>query len=235
MRKNKNIKTYEQYLADTELFKSIVDKPVSSKYIEDVNIRTYKKRFFNDRLMIDVIKKDKMNESKDDVINLINRGQFIDDVKEFYDSFNKSDKISFLTPYKLEELKEFKCYKLRGYNIGFAVKKDGDIILVHNNENVGGIGKILIEKAVKFGGKHLDHFDGFLTGFYKSCNFSLESNDLFNDNWAPKEWEYKSVNVWDENYSIYPKELSVSEEDMFLAETRYDSGKPDIVYRTYKK
>ena len=28
-----------------------------------------------------------------------------------------------------------------------------------------------MKKAIQYGGKKLDHFDGFLTGFYKKLNF----------------------------------------------------------------
>ena len=222
----KNLKTFEQY----EFGKKINTDSIIKKLEDSINSEVYEKRLLNDLLMIDVVK-DNVNESKDSIINLIKDGQFINDTNKFYKSFNKSDKISFLTPYKIEDLKEFNCYKLKGYNIGFAIKPDGDIILVHNNESVGGIGEILINKSVEFGGTHLDHFDGYLTGFYKKCGFKLDSNDIFNDKWAPKQWEYQSINVWDEKVSIYPTELKATPGEIKKAEIRYESGRPDIVYR----
>lgn len=222
----KNLKTFEQYEVD----KKTNTESIIKKLEDSINSEVYEKRLLNDLLMIDVVK-DNVNESKDSIINLIKSGQFINDTNKFYKSFNKSDKISFLTPYKIEDLKEFNCYKLKGYNIGFAIKPDGDIILVHNNESVGGIGEILINKSVEFGGTHLDHFDGYLTGFYKKCGFKLDSNDIFNDKWAPKQWEYQSINVWDEKVSIYPTELKVTSDEIKKAEIRYESGRPDIVYR----
>ena len=222
----KNLKTFEQY----EFGKKINTDSIIKKLEDSINSEVYEKRLLNDLLMIDVVK-DNVNESKDSIINLIKSGQFINDTNKFYKSFNKSDKISFLTPYKIEDLKEFNCYKLKGYNIGFAIKPDGDIILVHNNESVGGIGEILINKSVEFGGTHLDHFDGYLTGFYKKCGFKLDSNDIFNDKWAPKQWEYQSINVYDEKVSIYPTELKATSDEIKKAEIRYESGRPDIVYR----
>lgn len=222
----KNLKTFEQY----EFGKKTNTESIIKKLEDSINSEVYEKRLLNDLLMIDVVK-DNVNESKDSIINLIKSGQFINDTNKFYKSFNKSDKISFLTPYKIEDLKEFNCYKLKGYNIGFAIKPDGDIILVHNNESVGGIGEILINKSVEFGGTHLDHFDGYLTGFYKKCGFKLDSNDIFNDKWAPKQWEYQSINVWDEKVSIYPTELKATPDEIKKAEIRYESGRPDIVYR----
>lgn len=225
----KNLKTFEQYEFDKKSKKTNTES-IIKKLEDSINSEVYEKRLLNDLLMIDVVK-DNVNESKDSIINLIKSGQFINDTNKFYKSFNKSDKISFLTPYKIEDLKEFNCYKLKGYNIGFAIKPDGDIILVHNNESVGGIGEILINKSVEFGGTHLDHFDGYLTGFYKKCGFKLDSNDIFNDKWAPKQWEYQSINVWDEKVSIYPTELKATPDEIKKAEIRYESGRPDIVYR----
>ena len=222
----KNLKTFEQY----EFGKKINTDSIIKKLEDSIKSEVYEKKLLNDLRMNDVVK-DNVNESKDSIINLIKSGQFINDTNKFYKSFNKSDKISFLTPYKIEDLKEFNCYKLKGYNIGFAIKPDGDIILVHNNESVGGIGEILINKSVEFGGTHLDHFDGYLTGFYKKCGFKLDSNDIFNDKWAPKQWEYQSINVYDEKVSIYPTELKATSDEIKKAEIRYESGRPDIVYR----
>ena len=222
----KNLKTFEQY----EFGKKINTDSIIKKLEDSINSEVYEKRLLNDLLMIDVVK-DNVNESKNYIIDLIKSGKFTNNKNKFYESFNKSDKISFLTPYKIEDLKEFNCYKLKGYNIGFAIKPDGDIILVHNNESVGGIGEILINKSVEFGGTHLDHFDGYLTGFYKKCGFKLDSNDIFNDKWAPKQWEYQSINVYDEKVSIYPTELKATSDEIKKAEIRYESGRPDIVYR----
>ena len=136
-----------------------------------------------------------------------------------------------MTPYTTDELSEFNLFKLEGFNIGFAVKPDGDIILVHNNENIGGLGKILMEKAIENGGNKLDHFDGYLTGFYRSMNFILDSNEQFTDDLVPEGWKYESVDIDDREKSIYANEIEVSVDEKLDAVERYKSGKPDVVYR----
>ena len=189
----------------------------------------YDKRYFNQLLMVDVVKEN-TNEDKNDIIEKIYSGRWETTPKEFFDSVNSSKRVGFLTPYSLDELSEFKLFKLEGYNIGFALKYN-DIILVHNNEGVGGIGKLLINKAIEFGGNKLDHFDGFLTGFYKSLDFKLNSNDYFLDEYAPDTWKYESLNINDPSKSIYAIELSVDYNEFEKAKDRYESGRPDVVYR----
>ena len=190
----------------------------------------YEKRYFNQLLMEDVVKEN-TNEDKNDIIESISRGKWKTTADQFLDSVNSSKRVEFLTPYSVEELSEFRLFKLEGYNIGFALKEDGDIILVHNNEGIGGIGKLLINKAVEFGGKKLDHFDGFLTGFYKSLGFTLESNDYFLDEYAPETWKYEPLDINDPSKSIYAIELNVSYAKFEEAKVRYESGRPDVAYR----
>ena len=190
----------------------------------------YEKRYLDMLLMEDVVKEDTY-ENKNDIIEKISRGNWKTTPEEFLDSVNASKRIEFLTPYSVEELSEFRLFKLEGYKIGFALKEDGDIILVHNNEGIGGIGKILINKAVEFGGNKLDHFDGFLTGFYKSLGFELDSNDYFLDEYAPETWKYEPLDINEPSKSIYAIELNVSYAKFEEAKVRYESGRPDVAYR----
>ena len=81
------------------------------------------------------------------------------------------------TVYPTSELSKMKLYKIEGMNVGFAIKeKDGkmqEIVAVHNNEpDVGGVGNLLVEKALAYGGCFLDHFDtGALSTLYSSMGF----------------------------------------------------------------
>lgn len=191
--------------------------------------KEYERRYFDQLLMIDVVKEDTY-EDKNDIIENISTGKWITTPDEFLYSISSSKRVEFLTPYTVEELSEFKLFKLEGYNIGFALKDD-DIILVHNNERVGGIGKLLINKAIEFGGARLDHFDGFLTGFYRSLGFKLESNDYFLDDYAPDNWKYEPLDINDPEKSIYAGEKKVRESLFKSAKYRYDNGRPDVIYR----
>jgi hypothetical protein len=190
----------------------------------------YEKRYLDMLLMEDVVKEDTY-ENKNDIIEKISTGNWETNADEFLDSVNSSKRVEFLTPYSVEELSKFKLFKLEGYNIGFALKDEGDIILVHNNERVGGLGKLLINKVIEFGGNKLDHYDGFLTGFYRSLDFKLDENDFFLDEYAPDTWKFEPLDINDPEKSIYAGELKVRDSMMQSATIRYESGRPDVVYR----
>ena len=190
----------------------------------------YEKRYLDMLLMEDVVKED-TNEDRNDIIEKISSGNWETTPDEFLDSVNSSKRIEFLTPYSIEELSTLKLFKLEGYNIGFALKEDGDIILVHNNERVGGIGKLIMSKAIEFGGSKLDHYDGFLTGFYRSLGFKLDENEFFLDEYAPDTWKFEPLDINDPEKSIYAGELNVRDSMLQSATIRYESGRPDVVYR----
>jgi hypothetical protein len=229
MDKRKHLKTFEQYLSEHLLMSDVLD--TDDKLINDIFYKQYEKRYLNQLLMIDVVD-NYINESLEDFALKVSTQQWDNDPENFYKSFMSSKKLGYLTPYSLEDLKDFSLYKVKDYNIGFAIKKDGDIILVHNNEpTIKGIGKFLMNKAIMKGGKKLDHFDGFLTGFYKSLGFNLKSNDEFLDEYAPESWDYKKVDINNPKLSIYVNELKVNNNEFNLAKERYLVGKPDVVYR----
>jgi hypothetical protein len=229
MDKRKRLKTFEQYLSESLLMSDVLD--TDTKSLNDIFYKQYERRYLNQLLMIDVVD-NYINESLEDFALKVSTQQWDNDPENFYKSFMSSKKLGYLTPYSLEDLKEFSLYKVKDYNIGFAIKKDGDIILVHNNEpTIKGIGKFLLNKAIMKGGKKLDHFDGFLTGFYKSIGFNLKSNDEFLDEYAPESWDYKKVDINNPKLSIYVNELKVNNNQFNLAKERYLVGKPDVVYR----
>jgi len=233
MDRRKNLKTFEQYLTDYYLSSDIDDKVISNSEMKSIYKEKYSKLYLDYLLMKNVIKEN-INENKNDIIISLNKNNFENDVDKFYNSIYKSKYVQFLTPYSKDDLNEFKLYKLKNYNIGFAIKKDGEIILVHNNENIGGIGDILIKKSISFGGDSLDHFDGYLTGFYKRNGFIVYNNDIFNIDYIPENWNYEKIDFKNENTSIYVDEIKVSENEYIDAFLRYSKGMPDVVYRKLK-
>ena len=229
MDKRKHLKTFEQYISDHFLMGDVVDG--GDNLVGDILSKQYERRYFDQLLMIDVAD-DWVNESLEDFILKVSTQQWNSDPENFYKSFMASERLEYLTPYSIEDLKEFSLYKVKGYNIGFAIKEDGDIILVHNNEpEIKGIGRFLLNKAIIKGGKKLDHFDGFLTGFYKSLGFDLKNNDQFLDEYAPESWNYKKIDINNPKLSIYADELEASDKEFNLAKERYSVGKPDVAYR----
>jgi len=115
----------------------------------------------------------------------------------FFNSMNKSKHKKMLTPYSPDELSNMKLFKLKGYDIGYALKKwnDGsysEIVAVYNNEkNIKGIGEELMKSAIRNGGRHLDHFDGFLTDFYSKLGFKEYKRDKYDPKYD-ENGEFKS-------------------------------------------
>lgn len=135
-----------------------------------------------------------------DVINKINNDQYIvNDYDSFCQEITRNKRTSFLTPYTPEELREagVQTFQVKGYEIGFALKPmpngDKDIISVHNNTNIHGVGEALIDSAVRHGGTTLDHFDGFLSDFYQRKGFNEYDRWKWDDNYAPKDWDYTNL------------------------------------------
>lgn len=177
------------------------------------------------------------NPGSESLVNLIKADQWdTPDPQEFLASLTSGKRSEMLTPYSAGELAKMHLFKVRGSNAGFAIKSDGDIVAVHNNTGVGGIGGELIKAAKRNGGVKLDHFDGFLTGFYERFGFKVVSHEPFNDDYAPQGWKYTPVDFLDPGQSIYAKEArNIPEEQwspkLVAAKQRYDTGKPDVVYR----
>lgn len=159
-------------------------------------------------------------------------------ITNFIESLKSSKRSEYLTHYTEEDFKLMTTYKIKDYNAGFAVKLDGDIVSVHNNSGIGGAGKHLIQAAVKVGGNKLDHFDGYLTGFYSKLGFKVVGSDEWNDDYAPTGWQYEPVNIFDPDSSIHANQLkqikingSEIPKDLKNKIQSYKEGKPDIVYR----
>ena len=136
----------------------------------------------------------------------------VNNFKDFIASRDKSNKHSgFVTPYTEKEYREnnAKVYKLKGYDIGFALQPnqgDTDIISVFNNDpRIGKCAPQMLQVARKLGGTTLDHFDTHLSDIYSQEGFVEYQRDKWNDMYAPKGWNYEKY------------------------------GKPDVIYRRYNK
>jgi len=216
-------------------------KLLMESFMNEHEINRYNQRLFEMLSLIEPLDEFITSSvSKEDVINKLNNNDFdINNNKEFVNSMKSGNRAEFLTPYSDEDLSRMKTFKVKGYNAGFAVKNDGDIVSVHNNTGIGGIGKELIKAAIKNGGKKLDHFDGFLSSFYNSLGFKVVSHDEWNDDYAPAGWKYEPIDPYNPQTSIYAEELKKYKSfDEFPDElksvvNRYKEGKPDIIYRQH--
>jgi len=176
------------------------------------------------------------------ILTQIIEGDFETNNKEeqFLKSLIKSNHLEYLTEYTLDELSEFELYKIRNQDIGFAFTEDKEIISVYNNTGVHNLGKELICKAVELGGEKVFHFDGWLTGFYSKLKFIENKKERiqWDDRFAPKNWNYSLVDIFDVNTSVYAQEILDkihSSKIIFLAMERYSQGKPDLITRYVKR
>lgn len=127
-----------------------------------------------------------VDNKQQDVLTKIENNQYEQpNANTFTQALNKSKHKEMLTDYSVEELSQMKLFKLKGYDIGFALKKykDGtysEIVAVFNNDpTVKKIGKELMKSAIKNGGKYLDHFDGYLSQLYQGLGFEEHGRDKF--------------------------------------------------------
>jgi len=129
-------------------------------------------------------------------------------VEKFSESLYAGERAGFLSPYSIEELARMDLYLLDGQNAGFAIKDGDDIVSVHNNSGLKGLGGEFMRKAKEVGGARLDHFDGFLTGLYKRYGFTnVYEIYQWDEQYKPKAWMYEAVDVMNPNTSVYADAL----------------------------
>ena len=104
----------------------------------------------------------------------------------------------------------------------------------NNNTGFKNLGTFLIKSSIKNGGNKLDHFDGFLTGFYSRFGFIEDKTkrEGWNDDLALIYWKYEKVNIFDPNFSVYANEINDNNVYLYRNEIkRYSEGKPDVIFR----
>ena len=210
----------------------------------------YERLFYQQQLMRDVFR-GSISEDQNTALSDINNDQWEEkNPNSFMKSLYSSKRAQFLSPYSEDEFSQMGLYKLKNHSIGFAIKKDGDIIAVHNNSNYSGLGSAMMTAAIRNGGSKLDHFDGFLTGLYIANGFSkVVHKDLWNEEYAPTGWKYEPVDIFSTKTSAYAnnpqikqiQQNSKSEKDLIKnrelsvpivhAIQNYKTGRPSIIYR----
>lgn len=130
---------------------------------------------------------------REKILALIKADKWDTNAQSFFDSISSSEHALALTPYTVSDYEGMSTYKVPGYNIGFAIKDhDGsgeggsghngrvEIVAVHNNSGVKGLGQDLLNAAKKHGGTVLDHFDGPLSNIYEKAGFKVYKTDKYN-------------------------------------------------------
>ncbi len=224
-----------------EYIKRLTHQILMEDFISPLRLKEYSRRYWQHNHLTEsgFLTEDSVgqNSGSDSLVSLIKTDQWEQPNPEsFFRSLTSGKRSEMLTPYSVAELAKMQLFKVNGYNAGFAIKSDGDIVAVHNNTGVGGIGGELIKAAKRNGGVKLDHFDGFLTGFYERFGFKVVSHEPFNDDYAPQGWKYTPIDFFDPQQSVYAKQANSTPEEQWPqelidAKARYEAGKPDVVYR----
>mgnify|MGYP003148129910 CR=1 FL=1 len=129
-------------------------------------------------------------------------------VNRFYDSLYGGKRSGFLSGYSHDELARMDLYLLDGHNAGFAIKDGDDIVSVHNNSELRGLGNEFMRKAKEIGGARLDHFDGFLSGLYRKYGFTnVYEVYQWNEKYKPAKWNYNGIDILNSQNSIYADAL----------------------------
>ena len=179
-------------------------------------------------------------------------------IDRFYESLYAGARSGFLTYYSKNDLASMHLYLIKGHNAGFALKGGNDIVSVHNNSQLKGLGKFFMEAAKQKGGTMLDHFDGFLSGLYRKNGFTdVYEVYQWDEQYKPQRWTYDRVDVLNPQTSIYAdaiaqlkgdsedaqgalpnEEVEVTAEDGFkikinpnLKYNQYLYGRPDVIMR----
>jgi len=164
---------------------------IGYEVLKENEIKKYQIRLSNNlRLEQIFILSEQIEDDRSIPIKLIQDDQWENhNPKEFKIALEKSKHPGMLTNYSVGEFDKMKLFKLKGYDIGFALKnfngKDQEIVAVFNNSGIGGLGKFIMQSAIKHGGCYLDHFDGFLTDLYTSNGFVEYNREPFNNEYDP--------------------------------------------------
>jgi len=170
-------------------------------------------------------------------------------LERFTQSLYSGARAGFLSAYSESELRSMDLYMIKGHNAGFAIKDGDDIVSVHNNSSLRGLGSEFMRKAKEVGGRRLDHFDGFLSGLYRRYGFTdVYEVYQWDEQYKPKGWKYDAVDITNPATSIYAetikdkvnvdRDIKVKAEDNFVIEinpankvNQYRYGRPDVIMR----
>tara|TARA_R100001440_G_scaffold6147_4_gene12822 strand:+ start:10456 stop:11283 length:828 start_codon:yes stop_codon:yes gene_type:complete len=133
-------------------------------------------------------------------------------IDRFYESLYSGKRSGYLTYYSRDELAQMHLYLLKGHKAGFALKDGNDIVSVHNNSDIRGLGKFFMETAKSVGGTKLDHFDGFLSGLYRKNGF-VDVYEIYqwDETYRPSAWNYDPVDIFSPTQSVYADWFSAQE------------------------
>jgi hypothetical protein len=133
--------------------------------------------------------------------------------EEFIPNRERTKRTEFLTPYNKDEMSAWDNY-LTDDGVGFSLTDKQDIVGIFNNSGKRGAGQEAVVTAINKGGKTLDNIVGFLDDYYSKFGFKIKEKLKWDDQYAPKGWNYEKygrpeITLWE-----YPKGLSREPSDV---------------------
>ncbi len=110
--------------------------------------------------------------------------------EEFAAARDRSARAAFLSPETTENLAGKELHLSGDGKVGYALDKEGDLQNLFNNGGPKGAGRAALADAVKNGAKTLDAFDPKLPEIYSEYGFVPTGRMAFNDEYAPKNWNF---------------------------------------------
>jgi len=112
---------------------------------------------------------------------------------EFKSTLNQmpSNLSAFLSEYTAREYTDIgaTCYLSQDKQSGYAIKPDGELISVFSLPG-SRQGVAAVKSAVENGATKLDCLGEFLVTLYRKFGFVEYARDAWNDQYAPKNWDY---------------------------------------------
>ena len=103
---------------------------------------------------------------------------------------------AFLTVYTPAEYSKMTCFTAAGGKVGGALKDHGDgrieAVSLFNNGGPRGAGMAMLDHLISHGANYIECFKGQLDKMYATRGFSVSSTMKFDDQYAPKDWNYEA-------------------------------------------
>jgi hypothetical protein len=133
--------------------------------------------------------------------------------EEFVAARDRSGQSPFITPKTPDEMRGDRLF-LSDDGVGFAITPEGDMVSVFNNSGRAGAGEEAIVLAIAEGAKTCDCIAGHLDGYYPKFGFKEAWREKWNDDYAPKGWDYERFGRPDVVGFSYPDDLSRNPADV---------------------
>ena len=177
-------------------------------------------------------------------------------LNEFFEGLSANPHAEFLSDWKIEDFRNQWLLLTKDKMTGVANTQEGHMGAGWNNGSNRGVLRTLMGYCMEnLGGVSGDHFDGGLSGYYRSIGLTkIYEMYTFDPDLAPSKWKYQPVDIFNPKLSAYAtalKEEGIDEGNIqqnkeeitimtegfrktfspYEASVRYSNGMPDVIFR----